>query len=51
MGAQHKLGQLAPGMLADLIVVDRDPFAIPVTQLHDVRVVMTIVDGQLVFER
>jgi hypothetical protein len=42
---------LKPGYLADLIVLDRDPFAIPPAELHTLRVLMTVVDGKVVFER
>jgi predicted amidohydrolase YtcJ len=41
-------GSLAPGKLADLVVVDRDPLAIPVEQLKDVRVLATLVGGAVV---
>jgi predicted amidohydrolase YtcJ len=44
-------GTLAPGMLADVVVVDRDLFAIAPEAIRDARVVMTIVGGSVVFER
>jgi len=44
-------GTLAPGMLADVVVVDQDLFAIPPEAIRDTRVVMTIVGGRVVFER
>jgi len=50
-GRQFESGRLAPGMLADLIVVDRDPFSTPANELHQVRVMATIIDGDIVFER
>jgi predicted amidohydrolase YtcJ len=40
-------GTLAPGMLADLVVLDRDPVTIPVTQLPHVRVLATLVGGRI----
>jgi predicted amidohydrolase YtcJ len=50
-GRQFESGRLAPGMLADLIVVDRDPFSTPANELHQVRVMATMIDGDIVFER
>lgn len=44
-------GSLAPGKLADLVVLDQDPFEVPPAQLKDVRVVMTMLGGEVVFER
>jgi predicted amidohydrolase YtcJ len=35
-----------PGYLADLVVLDRDPFAIPPEELADVEVVATMVGGR-----
>jgi predicted amidohydrolase YtcJ len=42
---------IAPGYLADLAVLDRDPFEIPPSELKDVRVLLTVVGGRVVFER
>ena len=50
LGMADRLGRIEPGLLADLIVLDRDPFGIPVTELHKVRVEKTMVNGDLVFE-
>lgn len=44
-GSEAVQGQLAPGYLADLIVLDQNPYQIPSTDLHSVRVVATMVDG------
>ena len=41
-------GTIAPGMLADLVVLDRDPFSDG--PIHDTSVDMTIVGGQVVYE-
>ena len=43
-------GVLAPGAVADLVVLDRDPFAGPADQVGATRVVSTWVDGVPVFE-
>ena len=41
-------GSLEAGKLADLVVLDRDPFAVPPSELSSLRVRATFVDGQLV---
>jgi hypothetical protein len=46
----HEKGRLAPGMLADLVILSDDLYSIPIDDLPKVRVVTTIVDGQVVFE-
>jgi predicted amidohydrolase YtcJ len=41
-------GSLAPGRLADFIVLDRDPLSVPASELKDVQVLATAVGGELV---
>ncbi|MEZ5929910.1 MAG: amidohydrolase [Parvularculaceae bacterium] len=48
-GDEDKLGRIKQGMLADMIVLDRDPFEIPATELHKVEVLKTIIDGEVVY--
>jgi predicted amidohydrolase YtcJ len=50
-GEESYKGKLAPGYMADIAVLERDPFAVDPQQLRDVRVMMTIVGGRVVFER
>jgi len=45
----ERLGRLAPGMLADFVVLDRDPFATAAEDLASVRVVKTVVGGKVTF--
>jgi predicted amidohydrolase YtcJ len=45
-GDERRLGRLVPGYLADLVVLDRDPFEIPAEELTDVQVVATMVGGR-----
>jgi predicted amidohydrolase YtcJ len=45
---ERSRGTLLPGRLADLVVLDRDPFAIPVEELPEVQVVATMVAGRWV---
>lgn len=44
-------GMLARGMLADLVLIDRDLTQIPPETIRDARILMTVVGGQVVFER
>lgn len=48
---EARRGQLAPGFLADLIVLAADPLAVPLDELPDVPVDLTVVDGWVVHER
>jgi predicted amidohydrolase YtcJ len=45
---ERRRGRLLPGYLADLVVLDRDPLAIPADELPEVRVVATMVGGRWV---
>jgi predicted amidohydrolase YtcJ len=47
-GEEASKGMLRAGMLADFVIIDRDLFAIPGTQLKDARVVLTTVGGRIV---
>ena len=47
-GDERRRGKLLPGYLADLVVLDRDPVAIPPDELPEVRVVATMVGGRWV---
>ena len=42
-------GRIEVGMLADLVVLDRDPFAAPAVEIADAQVRSTYVEGQRVF--
>ncbi|HJW90753.1 MAG TPA: amidohydrolase [Anaerolineales bacterium] len=48
-GLEDRLGRLAPGFLADLIVLETDPFTCPPDQLHALRVLGTMVSGKWVY--
>jgi predicted amidohydrolase YtcJ len=49
LGWDSTLGMLAPGKAADCICLDRNPLAVPVDQVRQVRVTRTIVHGRQVF--
>jgi predicted amidohydrolase YtcJ len=43
---EHRRGMLSPGMLADLVVLDRDPFTCPPEELSGIHVEATMVGGR-----
>jgi predicted amidohydrolase YtcJ len=48
-GWEDRLGRLATGFLADLIVLERDPFACPPQELHTFEPTATMIGGEWVF--
>ncbi|MCK4435190.1 amidohydrolase family protein, partial [Candidatus Bathyarchaeota archaeon] len=44
-------GSIEKGKLADLVVLSENPFQTPHEQLKQIKVVMTIVAGKIVYER
>jgi predicted amidohydrolase YtcJ len=44
--AEHRRGTLRPGMLADLVILNRDPFTCPPDELPSLRVEATMVGGR-----
>ena len=48
---EEKIGTLEIGKLADIVVLDRDPYATDLHELHRIRVDQTFSDGRLVFVR
>ncbi|MEI4271189.1 amidohydrolase [Klenkia sp. LSe6-5] len=51
MGLADVTGALTPGLSADLVVLDRDPFAVPDTELASVTTLQTWFAGRQVFTR
>jgi predicted amidohydrolase YtcJ len=49
--AADRLGSIGLGKVADLIVIDRNIFEVPITTVHETQVVMTIIDGEIVHEQ
>jgi predicted amidohydrolase YtcJ len=47
---ENNLGSLAPGKLADLLVLDRDYLTVPADQIKDIRPVITMVGGRVVYD-
>lgn len=46
---EENLGSIEPGKYADLIVIDRDPYAVPAADVAATRVLATYLAGELVF--
>lgn len=46
---ENSLGRIAPGFLADMVVLDRDYLGVPEDELFDVAPVMTLVGGKVVY--
>ena len=49
LNQQDKIGSLAPGMQADLVLVDRDLLTVPPEELKDTKVLWTMVGGVTVY--
>ncbi len=48
--AEKQKGKLAPGMLADFVVLDRDITAAPPPKILEIKVLRTVVGGKTVYE-
>jgi predicted amidohydrolase YtcJ len=49
--AENVKGTITPGFLADLIILDRDIFRIPPEEIGGARVLLTMMDGRVVYRR
>jgi predicted amidohydrolase YtcJ len=47
---ENNLGSLAPGKYADLLVLDRDYLTVPAAQIKDIKPVLTMVGGKVVYQ-
>jgi hypothetical protein len=50
-GMEYRLGKLAPGYLADLLVLERDPFAVEPEALRDLLPAAVMVGGRWVYKK
>ena len=48
---EHIKGSIETGKLADMVVLSRDPLSVEPEELMSIQAMMTIVDGDIVFER
>ena len=51
LGVEKERGSLAVGKAADFIVLDRNPFAIPLTDIHNINVLHVVIDGSESFTK
>jgi len=47
---ENNLGSIQAGKLADLVVLDRDYLTVPADQIKEIKPVMTVVGGRIVYE-
>lgn len=47
---EHKKGQWKTGYLADMVLLSKDIFQIPADEMKDIKSLLTMVDGRIVFE-
>jgi predicted amidohydrolase YtcJ len=50
MNFGHATGTLEKGKLADLIVIDRNIFEVPITDVHKTNVLLTMIGGEVVYQ-
>ena len=51
IGMEDKIGTLEAGKLADIAVLDRNVFEVPMSEMRDVKVSMTMVNGKPVYTK
>jgi predicted amidohydrolase YtcJ len=51
MFREKEIGEIAPGMFADVAVLSDDLFSIAPEKIENVKVDLTIFDGQIIFTR
>ena len=47
---ENDLGSIQPGRFADIVVIDKDYLTVPADQIKDIKSVMTIVGGRVVYD-
>ena len=47
---EHNLGSIAPGKMADLVVIDRDYLTIPADHIKEIKAMITMVGGRVVYD-
>jgi len=49
-GDAHLLGNLTPGQLADMVLLESDPRAVPPEAIREIKVRLTVIDGRVVWQ-
>jgi predicted amidohydrolase YtcJ len=47
---ENETGRLAPGLRADFVILEDDPLTVPVSELDDLKIRSTWIDGKPVYE-
>ena len=47
---ENNMGSIQPGKLADLVAIDRDYLTVPADQIKDIKAVLTMVGGRVVYD-
>ena len=50
MYRENETGTIEVGKRGDFIVVNQDPFSVPTNELHNTQVLMTFLDGALIYQ-
>ena len=48
---ENRKGRIKAGLLADFVVLDKNPLVMPLDQIRGIRVVMTVKEGQVIWQR
>ena len=48
---ENEKGRIKPGFMADMVMLDKDIFTCDPMEIRDILPVMTIVGGEIVYER
>jgi predicted amidohydrolase YtcJ len=51
LGIEDKVGSLETGKLADIIVIEQNPFEQKPDDIHNNKVLLTIMDGRVVYDK
>ena len=51
LGKRAERGAIEAGLLADFVILDRNPLQIPVTEVHETRATQVYIQGEQVYPR
>lgn len=50
LGWENKIGSIENGKLADMVILDNNPFDIPATDISEIKVLKTLLSGEVIFD-